>query len=100
MPLRFFEDGPIPASIGGTGVIPTTDTRTTGYGGSLQTTLKDTLFGLKNIAILGTSTDYGNSHFTSMTELGNLVYLAPISPPTGTTTTSDGLWVAASPSTS
>ncbi len=96
-PLRFFQDGPIPARIGGTGTIGVIDTQTTGYGGSLQTTLKDTLFGLKNIAILGTSIDYGNSHFTSMTELGNLVYLAPISPPTGTTTTSDGLWVGGFP---
>jgi len=63
----------------------------------LQTTLKDTLFGLKNIAILGASIDYGDSNFTSMTGLGNLVYLAPLSPPTGTTTTPDGLWVGGLP---
>jgi iron complex outermembrane recepter protein len=97
--LRYLYDGIIPASIGigGGGIIPTTDTRTTGYGGSLQTTLKDTLFGLKNIAIIGTSIDDANSHFYEMNELGTLVYLSPTSPPTGTTTIPNGLWVGGLP---
>jgi iron complex outermembrane recepter protein len=98
-PVRQLYGPLIPASIGigGSGIIPTTDTQTTGYGGSLQTTLKDTLFGLKNIAILGTSIDDGNSHFTEQNQLGDLVYLSPTSPPTGTTTIPDGVWVGGIP---
>jgi iron complex outermembrane recepter protein len=89
---------PLPASISGAaGIIPTTDTQTTGYGGSLQTTLKDTLFGLKNIAILGTSIDDGNSHFIEQNQLGDLYYLSPLSPPTGTTTIPDGPWIGGLP---
>ncbi len=91
-PLRELGGPPIPAKIGGTGTTGVEDTMTTGYGGSLQTTLHDTLFGLKNIAILGTSIDYGMSRFTSETELGDLVYLDP----TGTTTIPVGLLVAGS----
>jgi iron complex outermembrane recepter protein len=91
-PLQQFEGPPIPASIGGTGIIPVEDTQTTGYGGSLQTTLHDTLFRLKNVAILGTSVDDGVSRFTSENELGDLVYLSPY-PAGGTTTTPDGLLV-------
>jgi outer membrane receptor protein involved in Fe transport len=88
-PLRQFRGPPLPASTGGTGIIPVEDTQNTGYGGSLQTTFRNTLFGLKNIAILGASIDDGESRFTSATELGTLVYLDP----TGTTTIPDGLLV-------
>jgi outer membrane receptor protein involved in Fe transport len=88
-PLTNFAGKPIRASVGGTGIIPVEDTQTTGYGGALQTSLRNTLFGLKNIAILGASIDDGSSHFVSSTELGTLVYLDP----TGTTTIPGNLLV-------
>jgi iron complex outermembrane recepter protein len=91
-PLREFEGPPIPASLGGTGIYPVEDIQTTGYGGSLQTTLHDTLFGLKNIAILGVSIDDGVSHYTSENQLGTLAYLSPY-PAGGTTTIPDGILI-------
>jgi outer membrane receptor protein involved in Fe transport len=88
-PLREFGGPPIPANIGGTGTIGAEDTRTNGLGGALQATLDRAVFGLKNIAILGASIDYGSSHFVSSTELGDLGFLTP----SGTTTTPDGVLV-------
>jgi iron complex outermembrane recepter protein len=86
---------PVPASIGfgGTGIIPTISTSTDGYGGSLQTTLHNAIFGLKNIAILGTSIDDGSTHFISSNQLGDLYYLSP----TGTTTIPGSIWVGGLP---
>jgi outer membrane receptor protein involved in Fe transport len=85
-PLTTYGGQRIPASIG-SGTTGVEDTVTNGFGGSLQSTLNDTIFGLKNIAVLGASIDYGLSHFTSATELGDLVYLNP----SGTTTIPDGI---------
>jgi outer membrane receptor protein involved in Fe transport len=86
-PLTTYGGHPIPARVGGSGTIGVEDTMTDSFGGALQSTLNNTLFGHKNTAILGASIDYGSSHFTSATELGDLVYVDP----SGTTTVPNGI---------
>ena len=54
------------------GEIDCTTNNTNSYGGSLQATDKDKLFGLKNIFIAGASIDHGDVKSTSDAELGTL----------------------------
>jgi iron complex outermembrane recepter protein len=89
-PLQFFSGPPIPANVpGAAGIYPIDDTKTNAYGGSLQTTLHNDLFGLKNVFILGSSIDAGETRFVLENQLGTLVYLDP----TGTTTVPNGLMI-------
>jgi outer membrane receptor protein involved in Fe transport len=54
------------------GEIDYTTNNANSYGGSLQATSKDTLFGYKNLFIAGASVDHGDVKSTSDAELGTL----------------------------
>ena len=86
-PLTLSDGTPLPATVSYGGILPVSTTRSVGLGGSLQLTLDRSLAGRKNVANFGLSFDQGRSEFTSVTDLGSLVFLDP----PGTTTISNEL---------
>jgi outer membrane receptor protein involved in Fe transport len=85
-PVTLLNGDPIAPSVPYQGIVPTQTTKTLGVGGSLQLTVDAPLRGLPNVGNIGVSFDQGNTHFTSVTYLGSLVYLQP----PGTVSYSDG----------
>jgi iron complex outermembrane recepter protein len=63
---------PVPASIGGTGALNTSNTRTDGLGASLQATRDSQLLGRRNTLILGNALDYGKVRFDNESDIGFL----------------------------
>ena len=71
-PITDLAGQPIPTSIGGSGVDVTSMTDTKFYGGSLQSTVSDDLFGHTNQFIVGTSLDFANVGYHNEGDIGFL----------------------------
>lgn len=71
-PITSLNGDPIPTSFGGSGVDVTSQTDTMFYGGSLQSTISDDLFGHTNQFVVGTSLDFANVGYHNEGDIGFL----------------------------
>jgi outer membrane receptor protein involved in Fe transport len=87
-PLATRSGAPVPASLGGTGIVPIETIDTNALGASAELKNTGTLLSLGNTARLGASVDSAHTGFNAMNELGNFVLLPGGG---GTNTISDGV---------
>jgi outer membrane receptor protein involved in Fe transport len=88
-PLQTIAGGPLPQTLPYQGDVPVATTQTLGLGGAVQATLDQPVGGLENLANAGISFDQGDTHFSEINWLANLIYLSP----PGTTSIPDGVLI-------
>jgi outer membrane receptor protein involved in Fe transport len=88
-PIQTIGGAPIPQTLPYMGDVPVTTTQTLSLGGAVQATLDQPVGGFDNLANLGVSFDQGDTHFSEINWLANLIYLSP----PGTTSIPDGVLI-------
>ena len=87
-PLTTRNGAPVPASLGGTGVVPVETVDTNALGGSAELETTGSFLSLGNTVRLGGSVDYAHTGFNAINDLGTFYYLPGGG---GTNAVSDGV---------